>query len=242
MNIQISNTLLNQETRNDFFLPRSFFQADNRLFYIANYVNQTYFNISTVDFSFYSAIELTKNNESYSLQNEVVILKVDNQSETLLEVFSIKDIPTEYQDEVWVETFEWFFLTLRNEKGEINAVYSEDILPIIHKVLHLYAFKTSAFHVGKQIEINVMDNFKITSEASTGYYEGNVLMKSWKVIDLYSETLIAELEDVQLSQQLFIEEGDSEDSLLESLVDSLSREEIIWLALQALQKHKSGGI
>ncbi|PLS19569.1 hypothetical protein CVD28_03890 [Bacillus sp. M6-12] len=237
MNIQISSTLLNKETRNDFFLPRSFYQANNRLFFVGNFVNQNYFNVVTTDFSFYSAIELTGNEEHYSVSDEVMVLKVNNETEELLEILSITSIPEEEaQDEVWIETFEWLFLVLRNERGEINATYSSDIVSILYRTLKQYAFKTSAFHSGKQVEVNLLDTFQVTGEASTGYYEGNILIKDWKVIEIYSGNVVAELGDIQLPQQLFIEEDDSEDDVLEAFVDSMSRTDIISLALKALQQ------
>jgi hypothetical protein len=237
MNIQISETLLNKETQNDFFLPRSFYQAENRLFFIANFVNQNYFNVVSTEFSFYSAVELSGSDNNYSVSDEVVILKVNNETEELLEILSITSIPEEEaQDEVWIETFEWLFIVLRNERGEINATYSSDIIPILYRTLKQYAFKTSAFHSGKEVEITLLETFRIRGEASTGYYEGNIVMKDWKVIELYSGNVVAELVNVQLPQQLFIEEDDSEDSVLEALVDSMSRTDIISLALQSLHQ------
>jgi hypothetical protein len=234
MKIQIANTLLQKETHDDWFLPRSFFQSGNRLFFIADYVSQTFFNVSTDAFSFYSAIELTKEDENFSLSDEVVILKVDNHTEELLEVLPLETIPEQDQDTVWVEAFEWLFITLRSERGEVHAVYSKDIVTVLYRALKLYLYKTSVFKSGKKIEVGLLDGFKLTAEATVGHYEGNVLFTDWKIIEIYSEQNVANFEDTQLPHQLFIEEEDSVDDTLEALVDSISREDILSLALERL--------
>lgn len=236
MHIKISENLLTKETNNEFYLANSFHQISGGLIFIADLVHPSL--LKHVDgIEYYTAIKLTQKENGFEVSPTPCVLKIDSSNEQLLEIITVDKCFSHLETRtIWADSFDALFLMLRNENNQVDVTYSEDALNVIFKVLNDYPKLASIAESNAVIMIDIFDGFRLMTTLSKGYYEGNIMLTDWKLIDFYSELVIAELPNVQLNEQFFFEEGDSEEWALSSLAEAIPYEDIVNYAIQAILK------
>lgn len=239
LKILLKNNIFENETKLDSFMPYSFHYTQKRNFFISEEI----LPIPPYDEDeeeFYSALELIKNGNVINTLDMVKIIVVDKKRSEFITEETLDIFEEEKRKEIIYNTFNNLFITLRNYKNSINAVYNKTILPIILLELEHFLYKVLVYKIKNRIEIQSWDTFIIHGILKPGEFIGSILIKNVYVKEKYTDKLICKLPDILLEDYEYCERKNHDENnpyQLEKFLDLIPEEKIIEYVIKVIKTY-----
>ena len=134
-----------------------------------------------------------------------------------------------------------FFYYLSYESNSQNVMMFEEIFEIISEYVedaYFYADDNGDSSFKNALYGEFLDIFTIKGDVVEGYYEGNLVLTNIELINNSTKETIKSFQRVNICSNLYIEEEDDVDYIIEAYLESMTEDDIKKLFLEAIKEEK----